>query len=872
MTHKYFRLQVLPDLPAKISRLHELAENFWFSWHRPTRQLFFLLDHDLWWRAGRNPKVFLRCIDQSLLELAAENETFMAAYRKVLAEFDAYLEQSVGRYKPAALGKTDLIAYFCAEYGYHESFPNYSGGLGILAGDHCKTASDMRIPFVAVGLLYRRGYFTQRIDRNGEQIAAYVDTPADDTPVRPLLGDSGQPVVVSCRLKGRPVAIKVWQANVGRISVLLLDTDLEENHAEDREITRVLYGGGELCRLQQEIVLGIGGVRALRAAGMQPAVWHINEGHAAFLALERARELVSGGLPFSAALESVASNVVFTTHTPVAAGHDTFPTELIRDYFNEFWGELGITEADFMALGLDHDAGQRFNMTHLAISSSRAVNGVSRIHRTTSAAICASAWPEIPAAENPMGFVTNGVHVPTFIEQDWADLFEQHLGPAWRSHITDHREVEKILDIPDGRFWYVNQRVKSNMFTSLRIRLEHQYSRNNVSDAHIRRHLRYLDPNNPNVLTIGFARRFATYKRATLLFSDLDWLRRIVNDEHPVVFIFAGKAHPADEPGQQLLREVHRISNMPEFVGKVLLVEGYDMGLGRLLTAGVDVWLNTPIYPMEASGTSGMKAAINGTINLSVLDGWWAEAFDGANGWPIPPSDEQDPGERDRQDARTLYETLQDEVLPLFYARDQSLGLSPGWVERCKRSMVSVLPHFNSDRVMHDYATMFYGPAVQRGRRAAADNHAVARDLAEWKNKIRREWPAVRLSLASEPNSRTHVRATVPLTVEVHLGGLQPQDLRVECVLHRELCSNHTVPVPRFASDARIADGSHHIDDELAFIAPLAVVEESVAVDKCRFHLDLQAPWAGVLGYEIRAVPTHPELSHAYEMGLMRWL
>ena len=873
MTQKTFRLQVLPDLPANLSRLYDLAANFWFSWHRPTRQLFFLLDRDLWWRTGRNPRVFLRCIDQNLLEVASEDDTFMGAYRKVLAEFDAYLEQPLTRYKPAGLGKQDLVAYFCAEYGYHESFPNYSGGLGILAGDHCKTASDMRIPFVAVGLLYRRGYFTQRIDRNGVQSALYVDTPADDTPVHPLLGDDGKPIRVYCHLKGRDVAIKVWRANVGRIPVLLLDTDVEENRAQDRGITRVLYGGDEVHRLQQEIVLGIGGVRALRAAGMQPAVWHINEGHAAFLALERARELVAAGIPFPAALESVATNVVFTTHTPVAAGHDSFPPELIREYFSEFMAELGIAENEFMALGLDHGTTGRFNMTHLAISGARAINGVSRVHRTTSAAICANAWPEIPAAENPVGYVTNGVHVPTFIEQEWVDLFEQHLGPAWRSHITDQKEVEKILDIPDGRFWYVNQRVKSNMFTSLRIRLERQYSRNNVSDAHIRRHLRYLDPDNPQVLTIGFARRFATYKRATLLFSNLDWLRRIVDhDERPVVFIFAGKAHPADDPGQQLLREVHNISNQPDFVGKVLLVEGYDMGLGRLLTAGVDVWLNTPIYPMEASGTSGMKAAINGTINFSVLDGWWAEAYDGSNGWPIPPSDEQDALERDRQDARTLFETLQDEIIPLYYADDADLNYSPGWVERCKRSMVTVLPHFNSDRVMHDYASQFYAPAVERGKRAAANNHAAAIDLAAWKRRVRREWPAVQLQLVSEPATATGVRRTLPITVEVSLGNLEPRDLRIECVVHRELCSNDTVPVPRFAGDARVVEGAHHIEDQLVFLAPFAAVEGGAGNGKCRYHLELETPWTGTLRYEIRAVPTHPGLSHAYEMGLMRWL
>jgi starch phosphorylase len=874
MTGQTFPLRVIPRLPEKIERLGDLASNFWFSWHRPTRRLFFMLDRELWWEVGRNPKVFLRCVDQGVLDMAAQNETFLGAYRQVLAEFDTYHEQGLDGYPAANLGDDDLVAYFCAEYGYHESFPIYSGGLGILAGDHCKTASDVRLPFVAVGLLYRRGYFSQRIDQHGGQVAEYVDLEAANTPVRPLLDGEDQEIKVACQFPGRSVVAKVWRADVGRVPVLLLDTDIPDNDAADREISRVLYGGDSERRLQQEIVLGMGGVKALRAASMAPAVWHVNEGHAAFQLLERIREKMHAGLSFDAAFEAVAANTVFTTHTPVLAGHDIFPQDLLLSYFADLIKELGVAEDAFFSLGntAGHDGG--FDMTRLAISGARAFNAVSRIHAKVSSELCADMWPEIPPAENPVGYVTNGVHVPTFIEEQWADLLEESLGPVWRYQLMDQALMSSIMEIPDGRFWYVNQRVKSGMITALRDRLERQYARNRLSESHVRRVLRYMDPDNPNILTIGFARRFATYKRATLLFNNLDWLREIVDkDEQPVVFLFAGKAHPADEPGQQMLREIQRVANTPGFIGKVLLIEGYDMGLGRLLTAGVDIWLNTPTYPLEASGTSGIKAAINGTVNLSVLDGWWAEAYDGENGWAIPPAgNTEDEAERDRQDARTLYEILQDNVIPLYYDRADNLGYSPGWVEICKRSMTSVLPHFNSHRVVHDYACCFYGPAAERGKVMSADDYAAARQLSEWKKRIAAAWSGVSLRMATPGSDSVRSDEALDLEVEVELGSLQPKDVRVECVLHRLVCSDLAVPMKQFAADARTADGIRHHDEETVAVVPLRADSKPVADGRYLYRLQYQSSWCGSLSYQIRAVPQHFHLSHAYEMGLMRWL
>ena len=873
MAGQDFPLQISAQLPEKLGRLTDLATNFWFSWHRPTRQLFSALDRDLWWRTGRNPKVFLRCVDQAVLSMAAANETFLASYRRVLAEFDSYRDQGLTNYTPAGLRDDDLVAYFCAEFGFHDSAPLYSGGLGILAGDHCKTASDMRLRFVAIGLLYRQGYFIQRIDESGRQLAEYRHTPAEDMPVVPARGADGQEIFVQLPFPGRTVSARVWRTEVGRVPVLLLDTDVPANSEEDRRITQVLYGGDQAMRIQQELVLSIGGVRALRAAGISPTVWHINEGHPAFLVVERTRELTRGGLPFAAAMEAVAACTVFTTHTPVAAGHDVFPHELVLAHFRGFLGELGISAEDFLRLG-QHGNGDQplFNMTRLAVNGARSINGVSEIHGAVSSKILAAAWPDVPPRENPVGYVTNGVHVPTFMREEWADLLDQHLGAAWRFGMLDRQLMERILEIPDGRFWYVKQQVKSEMLNALRRRVMRQHSRNRCSEAHIHRLMKRIDPDDANVLTIGFARRFATYKRATLLFTDLGWLRQIVdNDERPVVFIFAGKAHPADEPGQHLMQEVHRVANMPEFFGKILLVEGYDMDLGGSLTAGVDIWLNNPVYPLEASGTSGMKAAINGTVNLSVLDGWWAEGYDGANGWAIPPVPHNgNDAERDRQDARTLYEILQDDVIPLYYQRDERLGYSPGWVQVCKRSMATILPRFNSNRLLHDYACHFYGPAAAHGRAIGANEVAAARELAQWKARVAAAWGGVSLRLARPPPAHADYDSRIPLEVLVQLNGLSAREVRVECVIHRNMCSELAVPVKQYSSHGRTTDGVRHIGREPVFVAPLVAGSEGGG--EVSYRLELEPPWCGGLRLRIRAMPCHDSLLNPGETGLMRWL
>jgi starch phosphorylase len=861
----------VPRIPAAIARLQELVANFWFSWSPRLRELLAQLDTELWLGVEANPRQFLRCVHQDVLDAAAQDEVFQRKYRALLAEFEIYLQRPAAVYLDAGLDENDLVAYFSAEYGLHESFPIYSGGLGILAGDHCKTASDLHLRFVAIGLLYRQGYFRQRIDRHGQQVPEYPPINPADRPIKPAHTPDGAEAIIECPFPDRVVHAKVWQVDVGRIPVLLLDTDIDRNSAADRTITNVLYGGDRQLRLEQELILGIGGVRALRAIGLQPTVWHMNEGHAAFSLLERARELVQRGLPYAAAREAVATSTLFTTHTPVAAGHDVFLADMVTRHFASYVADLGIRNEDLLALGNGGTAGHEFNMTKLALHGSSLVNGVSRLHGRVSAEIFQSNWPEIGPLENPVGYVTNGVHVPTFMRQTWSELLDHHLGPGWYTKIMDEELMQRILDIPDDVFWSTNQQSKRQMVGALRSRLSRQWTRNRLSEAHIHRLLRFVDPENPDVLTIGFARRFATYKRSTLLFSDLGWLEGLVtNEQRPILFVFAGKAHPADEPGQLMMREIQRISSLKPFIGRILLVEGYDMGMGRLLTSGVDVWLNTPVHPFEASGTSGMKAAINGTVNLSVLDGWWAEAYDGENGWGIPPSlEDHGSGERDRQDATTLYEILQDEVVPLYYARDEKLGYSPGWVGICKRAMASVLPRFNSRRVLRDYVRHYYGPAAAHGRAVAANDFAVARDLAAWKTKIRAAWPAIELQSASGVRSQTDFGQPVVLEVDVKLNGLRAEDVRVECVLSRQLCSAIERPRKQFAEARHAREGVTQIGDDTVMIA---VFKPATGGDRHRYRLELDSPWAGAMSYSIRAVPYHEALSHPYEMGLMRWL
>ncbi len=846
-----FTLEVNPKIPRKLIRLEELANNLWYSWDKPTRTLFARLHPGLWDAVGHNPKVFLRRVDEKRLLDAVEDQVFLATYNRVLSAYDTYHQELVRHNGDPHLRDADLVAYFCAEFGFHESFPIYSGGLGILAGDHCKAASDMCLPFVAVGLLYRQGYFSQSIDSDGNQIATHNDSDFSDLPVEPALRDNGGEIRVTVEFPGRKVTVKVWQALVGHVRLYLLDTDLEENTPEDRDIAHQLYGGDRDMRLKQEIILGVGGVRALQELGIKPSVWHINEGHAAFLILERMRNLVEKhSLDFSSALEAVAANTVFTTHTPVPAGHDHFSETMIAEYFKHFCLDPQVKTEHLMALGLTPESPE-FNMTALAIRGSRHQNGVSRIHGKVSSRICSTLWPDVLPEENPMSYVTNGVHVPTFLAQEWADLFDNVFGYEWRHRMSDPGFWNRIEEIPDQLFWSVRQSLKSHMLQLVRFRKSAQHFRNHGSESHLDRMLKYVDCFDPNVLTIGFARRFATYKRAALLFENLDWLKEIISDDtRPVLFLFAGKAHPADKPGQDLIRQVQSIANMPEFEGKVMMVEGYDLGLARRLVAGVDVWLNNPVYPLEASGTSGMKAGMNGAINLSVLDGWWGEGYDGTNGWAIKPAPTyMEEYRRNREESQTLYEILQDRVVPAYYERGK-MGYSPEWVRMSKRSMATILPRFNSGRMVGEYVSKFYIAASHQGRRFEQENYAGARQLSVWKNRILRAWPGVQMRRMDTALKRIHFGDAIKLEVAIRMNGLVAEDLVVELLLRRPTKRDVTDYLHfNFSSQGMRTDGTENL-----------------------FTLELSPDLCGHLDYKIRVYPSHALLTHPLEMGLMQWI
>jgi len=848
MPGSLFQLEVNPRIPERLARLEEMAMDLWYSWEQPARNLLARLDRRTWGACGRSPRAFLKRVDQKLLEAAADDPVFLGEFNRIIAAYDDYRKRTRRSNGAEKLATDDLVAYFCAEYGLHDSLPIYSGGLGILAGDHCKAASDMRLPLVAVGLMYRQGYFRQTLDLEGRQQATYFSSEFEDLPISEACDAQGTPLRIAVELGERLIHARIWLARAGHTTLALLDTDIDENGEHDRGITHRLYGGDRSTRIEQEMMLGIGGVRAIAALGLAPTVWHINEGHAAFMILERIRNGLASGLDQGAALEAVAANTVFTTHTPVPAGHDHFTVDMVERYFAGFCRGSAMPMEALLALGRAPTSAD-FNMTTLAIRGSRYHNGVSAIHGGVSARMMAPLWPEVEADENPMSHVTNGVHLPTVLAPDWHTLFDRYLGFGWMQRINNERCWDGLEIIPDHLFWSVHQSLKVQMMHSVRRRLRHQYERYQGSSAHIHRLLRLIEPENPNVLTIGFARRFAQYKRATIIFEDLQWLREILcNPERPVVLVFAGKAHPADGPGQDLIRRIAEVSRMREFEGHVLLIEGYDLHFARRLVAGCDVWLNTPLYPYEASGTSGMKAGMNGVLNLSVLDGWWAEGYDGENGWAIKPAFHLgEDGRRTQEEARTLYELLQDEVVPTYYGHGPA-GFAPRWVEMAKRSIASLATRYSASRMVGEYVEKFYVPAAGRSRTMAADQFAAARALSGWKGHVRNVWGGVALRRSDAGVRRIRYGDAVRIEVAVAMNGLAAGDLAVEVLLERPDAGGSTGGAWRLAHERTLDSG------------------------EALYAIDLAPEHCGNLRYRIRAYPTHPDLTHPFEMGLMRWL
>jgi starch phosphorylase len=701
-------------LPERIHRLADLAHDLWWSWTPDARAVFRRLDYNLWRLTAHNPVRMLQIIAQETLNHAASDSAWLALFDRAMARFDhtRLAADTWCRTESPELA-SGMVAYFSAEFAVHQSLPMYAGGLGVLAGDHCKEASDLGVPLIGVGFMYPQGYFSQGLSADGWQQEIYQKLDWTETPIERAKLADGRPCLTAVPLGQRTVIVAVWRVQVGRVTLYLLDTDLEENAPWDRELSARLYGGDRDTRLQQEILLGIGGVRVLRALDLKPSVYHLNEGHAAFVVLQRIRDLCERGQTFDQALDEVRRTTAFTTHTPVAAGHDAFPFHLVETHLSGAWGSLGDDRGRFLELGHhDSGAGALFNMTALALRTSGAVNGVSQLHGEVTKQMWQSIWPGKTYAELPVAFITNGVHVPTWMSSEMWSLLDRYLGADWIEHHDDPAVADRVLEIPDDAIWAARQALRQFLFQFIRERARHRWTNDAVAPPRIVAAGTMLDP---ATLTIGFARRFTSYKRPELIFSDPARLARILTQRgRAVQVVFAGKAHPADDVGKHHLQQIYRRTLNPEFGGRIAFVDGYDLHAAHFLVQGCDVWMNNPRKPLEASGTSGMKAAINGTPHMSIGDGWWAEGFTGDNGWLIEgESHPNDQGAQDWADAQALYSLIEQQLVPTFYDRD-ARGVPLGWVRVVKESIRTVLPRFSTRRMVKEYARRVYAPAVRQ--------------------------------------------------------------------------------------------------------------------------------------------------------------
>lgn len=834
-------------LPGEIGRLEELAYNMWFSWNEEALTLFQAVDPDKWEAVYHNPVRLLQETGAETFARLIRDESFMERYRKVTAIWDEYISRGSWFGNEHPEHREHRIAYFSAEFGFHESLPIYSGGLGVLAGDHCKSASDLGLPLVGMGLLYKKGYFNQRIDPYGGQIAEQVTYDFAKLPIRPAMRDNRE-LTVDVALPGRSVRLKVWNVMVGTVPVYLLDADIEHNSPQDRELTAQLYGGNQDTRIQQEMLLGIGGVSALRALNIYPHVYHINEGHAAFLSLERIREHVQhNGLPFATALEMVRASTVFTTHTPVPAGHDAFHPGMFEHYMQALLAALPNDRQNIINLGLDPDKNV-FNMTFLAMNTATLRNGVSKLHGKVSREMFLSFHGSLNVEEVPIHYVTNGVHTGTWLAKEWKELYDRFLPGTWRANQTNKDQWKPLAIAPSESLWKTHLSLKEKLIEFARNNLAEQRRRNGESPERVDEVRHYLDP---QALTIGFARRFATYKRATLIFSDHGRLDRLVNNpERPVQFIFAGKAHPADHPGQEMIREIYRVSQMDRFRGKIVLLENYDMNMARYLVQGVDVWLNNPRRPFEASGTSGQKAALNGVINFSVLDGWWEEGHDGGNGWAIQAPRDADWQTQERENTESLYAGFEREIVPLYYDRNGN-GIPEGWVERMRRSITSLAPVYNTDRMVQEYTNRFYTLTMKRAQAFSANGYELAGRIADYKRFIRDNWDKVRITGVQDPGGGIGVRESIAnkltkeVLVTVDLGPIWHKDVTAEIVYYRET-EGEWEPV----------------------IVTLKLVREE-APQTFVYRADIPAHLQHKAHYTARVRPISPDFAHSFELTNM---
>jgi starch phosphorylase len=845
---------VLPHLPARLQPLQKVAYNLWWCWNHEAIALFRRIDVDLFEALDGSPIRLLSSVPQSRYEELVTDDGFLAHLDRVVAQLDHYMTAPTwyqDNYGDKANVPAALIAYFSAEFGIHESIPVYSGGLGVLAGDHLKSASDLGLPLVGVSLMYRQGYLRQYLNNDGWQQERYPENDFFNLPLIPETNADGTPLVVGVPFPGRVVQVRVWRIQVGRVPLYLLDANIPPNSAEDRNVTAQLYGGDSDTRIRQEMILGIGGIRALRALGKEPSVCHMNEGHAAFTTIERIRtRMEEGKLDYNTAAELVKAGTCFTTHTPVPAGNDVFPASMIDHYLTGYMHALGLDRNSFLALGRQNakDDNEPFGMTVLAIRLSNTSNGVSKLHGTVSRKMWKSIWPGLPDLEIPITSITNGVHTQSWISSELAALFDRYLGVQWEEKPTDYGIWKRVEVIPDAELWRTHERCRERLVALARVRLRDQLKRRGAPQNQIDAAEEVLDP---EALTIGFARRFATYKRGNLVFRDLARLEKILNDtRRPVQLLFAGKSHPKDQGGKELIAQVVQMSRKAELRRKVVFLEDYDMNIARHMIQGVDVWMNNPRRPLEASGTSGMKAAANGGLNFSVLDGWWVEGYAGDNGWPIGQGEEYtDLTYQDEVESRSIYDLLEQEIVPTFFTRGAD-GLPRQWLKRMKRCISSLVPVFNTNRMVQEYVETCYWPAHTRHSTLAGGDQQKASELAKWRRKLLSGWNQVRVESveATSPIDPLRVGAEMAVKARVALGGFGPADVEVQ-LYHGVLDSLGDIADPQTVALTPGTNGSGTIE----YAGKIA----------CRS--------SGHYGYCVRVLPKHPSLPHSFEPGLVTW-
>ena len=847
------KITVNPQLPKRIEKLSEIANNLWWTWNVDFLRLFKRIDIDLWESVEKNPVKFLRLVAQEKLEDAARNLDFLRDYDRITDDFENYINSKNTWFsKQYPDNKEDLIAYFSAEYGLDQILSIYSGGLGILSGDHLKSASDLGIPLVAIGLLYKNGYFHQKINGYGDQETEYKNIDINSLPIKPVKGEDGKDLIIFVKFPKKRLYLKVWQINVGRVKLYLMDSDIPENNEEYKNITATLYGGDQEMRISQEIILGMAGVCLLRRLGLKPTIYHMNEGHSSFLILELIKNVMKEKqISFEMARDIVSSQTVFTTHTPVPAGNDIFPIDLVEKYFKGYWDRLGITKEEFLNMGMAPHASLNagFNMGILALKVAGKKNGVSKLHGAVSRELFNNVWPDIAADESPITYVTNGIHTCSWLAPNLKELYNEYLMPYWQDSIYRDTTWRLIDDIPNDKLWNAHferkkkllEVVKKNITTRLK-RSGYHYDEINEITSKI----------NPDALTIGFARRFATYKRATLIFRDLERITQIVNNsEKPVQIIFAGKAHPRDKEGQDLIKHIHEISMKPQFKGKIILLENYNMELSRYLISGVDVWLNTPRRPMEASGTSGQKASVNGVVNFSILDGWWAEGYNQRNGWAIGTNAEYDNyEEQDNFDSESIYQILENKIIPTYYEKDEN-GISTKWMEYMKNSISSTGGKYSTARMLVDYCSKLYMPLVNLHHKYYESLEDVA-NYNEWKNNLHNNWDKIKIF---EDNNIDNITLdagnNIEVSCKVALPNIDVENIEAQ-VYYGQIKDNGVV--------------------EKIAVIPMELIDRNDEYKLCTYKAKIELKTGGEYGYTFRVMPKHEMLLDSENLNLVKWI